>query len=173
MRTYLTATALVVATALGAPVSAQTIVLVRHAEKADTSADPALSDAGQARAALLASALQGARVSAVITSPLNRTRSTGEPTAKAAGVTALSISMDGGQAAHVARVAAQARAAGPRDTVLIVGHSNTMPEIARALGDPNPQALTECDFDRMTVIQLGPDAPRAVHARYGAPSTSC
>ena len=32
------------------PVLAQTVILVRHAEKVDASADPLLSEAGQARA---------------------------------------------------------------------------------------------------------------------------
>ncbi|MDP3747920.1 MAG: histidine phosphatase family protein [Phenylobacterium sp.] len=156
-----------------APAYAQTIVIVRHGEKADASSDPALSSAGEARALALASALKAARVTAVIATPLKRTRSTAQPTAAAAGLTVTNIGFDGGQPTHVAAVTALARQAPATATVLVVGHSNTVPEIARALGDADPQPLTECDFDRMTVIQLGAGAPKVVHARYGAPTSAC
>ncbi|WP_332772361.1 histidine phosphatase family protein [Phenylobacterium sp.] len=171
MRTSLIAlaAALISATSAGA----QTVVIVRHGEKVDTSSDPALSSAGEARAAALAAALRGAGVSTVIATPLKRTRSTAQPTAAAAGLTVTSIGFDGGQPTHVAAVAALARQAPATATVLVVGHSNTVPEIARALGDADPQPLTDCDFDRMTVIQLGAGAPKVVHARYGAPTSAC
>ncbi len=156
-----------------APVFAQTVVIVRHGEKADASSDPALSSAGEARAKALAAALKHARLAAVIATPLNRTRSTGQPAASGAGLTVTSIGFDGGQAAHVGAVATLARQAPEAATVLVVGHSNTVPEIARALGDADPQPLTECDFDRMTIIQLGAGAPRVVHAGYGAPTSAC
>lgn len=155
------------------PVCAQTVVIVRHGEKADASSDPALSRAGEARAAALAAALKDARLAAVIATPLKRTRSTAQPAAAAAGLTVASVGFDGGQPAHAQAVAALARQAPEAATVLVVGHSNTVPEIARALGDTDPQPLTECDFDRMTIIQLGPGGPRVVHARYGAPTSAC
>ena len=55
MKRLLLAAALSLLTAASA--MAQTVYLVRHAEKADASADPVLSEAGQARAAALAAAL--------------------------------------------------------------------------------------------------------------------
>ena len=48
MKHLLLAAALSLVAAL--PAMAQTVVIVRHAEKADASADPLLSEAGQARA---------------------------------------------------------------------------------------------------------------------------
>ena len=167
------ACAALIAAIAGAAAQAQTVVIVRHGEKADQSADPVLSQAGVDRAAALASSLAGARVSAVLTSSLQRTRLTGQPAAAAAGVLVNPIGMEGGGPAHVARVAAAVRRAAPGATVLVVGHSNTVPEIARALGDADPQVLTDCDYDRMTVIQLGKGRPKVMHGRYGAPSTSC
>lgn len=155
--------------------TAQTVILVRHAEKADDSKDPDLSPAGLARAEALARALAGARLSRVLTTPLKRTVQTGFPAALATGLTPTSVSLAGGAAAHAARVAAAAREAPEDAVVLVVGHSNTVPDIARALGDPDPEPLGDCDYDRMTILVLGePGAPaKAVHARYGAASPAC
>ncbi|MES2343268.1 MAG: phosphoglycerate mutase family protein [Pseudomonadota bacterium] len=155
------------------PAQAQTVVLVRHGEKAVATGDSDLSAAGQARAQALAQALAGARVSLVLATPLKRTAQTARPTAEAAGVPIVAIGFDGGDAAHVQRVAARARQAPAGATVLIVGHSNTVAQIARALGDPAPAPLTDCDYDQLTVLQLDGPAARAVHSRYGAPTQSC
>lgn len=152
---------------------AQTIVIVRHGEKAFPNGDPDLSDAGQARAKALAAALSGARVAAVLATPLKRTQQTGQPTAAAAGVAIQTIALDGGVPAHAQRVAEAARKVSKDATVLIVGHSNTIGEIARALGDTAPSAVTDCDYDLMTIIDLDAPSPSAIHVRYGAPTQAC
>jgi broad specificity phosphatase PhoE len=161
------------ASLLAGTASAQTVVIVRHGERAGPGRDPELSPAGQARAEALARALAGARVVAVLATPLKRTQQTAQPTARSAGVAVGTVTLDGGEAAHVQEVAERARKAPADGAVLIVGHSNTVAEIARALGDPAPQPIADCDFDRMTVLQLGGPAPRVVHARYCEPSPSC
>lgn len=152
-----------------APAAAQTVVLVRHAEKVDDSADPALSDAGQARAEALAAALAGAGPTHVFTSPLQRTRLTAAPAAAAHGVTIQPIGFEDGGAAHVAAVAAQVRAAPADAVVLVVGHSNTVPLIARALGHEAAD-MPECEYDRLIVLDLDGDRTTAVVGRYGAPA---
>jgi len=162
------------ATLVAAPALAQTVVIVRHGEKAAPTGDVDLSAAGQARAQALAQALAGARVTVVLATPLKRTQQTAQPAAQAAGVAVTPVAFDGGDAAHIQRVAAQVRQAPDSATVLIVGHSNTVADIARALGDASPQPITDCDYDRMTVLQLnGAAAPKALHTRYGAPTQSC
>ena len=155
------------------PALAQTVVIVRHGEKVSPDGDPDLSAAGQARAQALAASLAEAKVSMVLATPLKRTQQTGQPAADAAGLKVVPIALDGGAAAHAQRVADAARKAPAGATVLIVGHSNTVTDIAQALGDPAPETLTDCDYDHMTVIQLGGAAPKAIHARYGAPTQAC
>jgi len=152
---------------------AQTVILVRHAEKVDASADPALSEAGGLRALALSQILADAGVTGVLTTPLIRTRETGRPTAQAAGLTLTEISLDGGVSAHAARVAEAVRAASSQDVILVVGHSNTVPAIAAALGDPSPEALGDCDYDRLLVLALGDGSTRVVRGRYGEPGVSC
>ncbi len=43
-------------------------------------------------------------------------------------------------------------ACGMYDTVLVVGHSNTMPALLRALGDPNELKLSRDEYDLLMVI---------------------
>jgi broad specificity phosphatase PhoE len=150
---------------------AQTVVLVRHAEKVDDSADPVLSEAGQARAQALAMVLADAHPGHVFTSPLQRTRLTAAPTAGFHSVTVEPISLEGGGAAHVAAVAARVRALPDDAVVLVVGHSNTIPQIAWALGYTAAPDMPECEYDRLTVLDLNGDSTRAVVGRYGAPTT--
>lgn len=158
---------------VAAPALAQTVIIVRHGEKAAPTGDPDLSPAGQARAQALARALVSARVSVVLATPAKRTQQTAQPTAQAAGVPVVSIAFDGATP-HAQRVADRARQAAASATVLVVGHSDTVADIARALGDPAPELLNDCDYDKMTVLQLGgPGPPKAVHTRYGAPAQSC
>ncbi|WP_425995566.1 histidine phosphatase family protein [Caulobacter sp. DWR1-3-2b1] len=153
---------------------AQTVVIVRHGEKVAPKGDPDLSAAGRARAQALAQALSGARIAMVLATPLKRTQQTAQPAAQAAGVTVVPAPFDGGDAAHAQRLAGQARTAPTDATVLIVGHSNTVADIAKALGDTAAQAPTDCEYDQITVIQLaGSAAPKVVHARYGVPTPAC
>lgn len=166
--------ALVVAVALliATPAAAQTVVLVRHAEKADASPDPVLSGAGQARARALAAALSGAGLDHILVTPLRRTGLTAAPVAAVAGLTPEPTPLGASTEAHLAAVAARVRAAGPDETVLVVGHSNTIPVIVRALtadwGTGPAADMADCEYDRLTVLEL--QARTVLTARYGAPS---
>lgn len=169
MKRLLLATALSWLTATSA--MAQTVYLVRHAEKADASADPVLSEAGQARAGVLALALADAHPGYVFTSPLQRTRLTAAPTAEFHSVSVEPISLEGGGEVHVAAVAARVRALPDDAVVLVVGHSNTVPLIARALGYADAADMPECEYDRMTVLHLNASAVHGEVSRYGTPTT--
>ncbi len=149
-----------------------TIYLVRHAEKASTPADdPALDSLGQARARSLADALKDAGVRRVVVTQYRRTGLTAAPLASAAGVTPIVVDTRMGGAAHVKAVADSARAA-RGESVLVVGHSNTIPLIVRELGG-TAEPLTDDDYDDLFIVLIPPSgAVRTVHARYGAPHSS-
>ncbi|HVL40827.1 MAG TPA: phosphoglycerate mutase family protein [Brevundimonas sp.] len=169
MKRLLLAAAVSLLTATSA--MAQTVYLVRHAEKADASADPVLSEAGQERAATLAAAMTDVHPGHIFTSPLQRTRLTAEPTAAYHSVTIEPVGFDGGAAAHVAAIAERVRALPDDAVVLIVGHSNTVPLIARALGYAEAADMPECEYDRMTMLHLAGDETHSQVTRYGAPTT--
>ncbi len=169
MKRLLLATGLSLLTAGSA--MAQTVILVRHAEKVDASADPLLSEAGQRRAMDLAVALSDADLTHVFTSPLQRTILTARPAAEAHAINPETISFEGGTEAHILRIAERIRALPDDAVVLVVGHSNTVPLIARALGETGPSEMADCEYDRLTVISVEDhgDSP-AVIGRYGEPA---
>ena len=141
-----------------------TVILVRHAEKAASTTmtnDVPLSDAGRARAAELARVLAGTHIDAIYTTQFARTKQTAEPLAKAHGVNP--IVADPAQMADIVRT----KHAG--QTVVIVGHSNTTPDVIRALGIASPPAIADSEFDDLFIVTLAPGVtPKLIALRYGA-----
>lgn len=171
------ASALLLAAAFAAaPAAAQdstVVVVVRHAEKAPpaTDRDPALSEAGQARARALAEVVRGMGIDAALVTQLRRTRLTAEPAAAEAGIAPRVVPVGGApveaHAREVARVAAEAHAG---RTVLVVGHSNTVPLILHALGAPPMPELCEGEYAHLFVVVLRPGAPAELRrTTFGAP----
>jgi broad specificity phosphatase PhoE len=144
------------------------VLLVRHAEKAAQPAqDPPLTDAGSARARALVAVARDAGVKSIISTQYLRTRNTAEPTAAALSITPEIVNA-GPMPQHAKAVADQVmKHAG--ETVLVVGHSNTIPAIVGALGAPQPRDLCDSEYDQLFVVVIG-DAgpPRLIRSRYGA-----
>jgi broad specificity phosphatase PhoE len=170
MRRLVRFSLLAAALATAAPLAAQdstVVVLVRHAEKAPVEGnDPPLSEAGQARAVALVQALQGMRFDAAIATERQRTQLTARPLLQQQGLTPEIVGLGG---AHVDSVAAAVRRHAGR-TVLVVGHSNTVPRIINSLGGPRMRDLCEPEFSHLYVMVLKDGAaPRLEHRSYGAP----
>jgi broad specificity phosphatase PhoE len=165
MRHIFAALVLVVSSAVA--VAAEPVIfLVRHAERADAGmaaakmagSDPDLSGAGIARANALAAMLKDARITAVVTTEYKRTRQTGEPAAKAAGLSLTVI-----ESKNSAAVIEKLKSA--QGNVLVVGHSNTVPELLKGLGVTEPVTIAEDEFDALFVVTRG--APSTlVRLRY-------
>lgn len=150
-----------------------TIILVRHAEKAQSpSSDPPLAPAGQLRAQVLASDLSDAGVTAIFTSEFQRTQQTAEPLAAARGVAPRVIAIGTGTPQQNADAIVQDLLASNRgQTVLVVGHSNTVPLIINGLGVAGVISIPENDFDNLFIVTKPARGPaRLVRAQYGAPS---
>ena len=124
-----------------------TILLVRHAPKLDDSSDPPLSEAGAARARDLASLLEGAGVTAIYTTQYHRTIDTAAPLAKATGVESAIV-----PGKETAALVERLRASAPEDLILVVGHSNTIPEILSALGCKEVIAIADDQYDDLFVV---------------------
>jgi broad specificity phosphatase PhoE len=141
-----------------------TVVLIRHAERG-AGADPALTPAGQARASLLAGMLQDANLGAVYVTDTQRSRQTGTPAAQAAGLQPTLYN-----ASDAAALAATIRTNHPGRTVLVVAHSNTVDDIATALGSAGVTELTDTQFDRMFILSRSWCGTRLLRLRYGTPT---
>lgn len=148
---------------------ATVVVVVRHAEKGnDDPRDPALSPDGEARAKALAATLAGAGLDAVYATQYRRTRQTAAPAADAAGLPVQVRPIDADNAAgYGASLLREIRALPAGSTVLVVGHSNTVPLLVEAFAGTAGPAMPESEFDRYTVVVLPADgAPRVLTARY-------
>jgi broad specificity phosphatase PhoE len=134
------------------------VFAVRHAEKAaDGSADPALTPEGVARAASLARILRDAGVTVVYSTPTTRTRTTARPLG-------LPVTEDASAPEVLAkRILKENRG----KNVLVVGHSNTVPVLLKALGVSTPPPIGDNDFDNLFVVVV-PDkgAARLVRLHY-------
>lgn len=151
-------------------VSPVTVVVVRHAEKADDGTeDPDLSEAGRARSLALAEALAGTPVAAIYTTQLQRAVATAQPLAAQAGVTVSIRPITAGEAeAHTDRLVEEILANHNGETVVVVGHSNTVPLIVVALSGLDTAVMTECEYDHFYLVSAtGPGQGTVIHARYG------
>lgn len=146
------------------------VILVRHAEKAAEPAnDPPLTPAGVQRARDLAAALKEAGVDAVVTTQFERTRATAAPLVAQLGITPQVVRASGSTASHAQEVAAAVRALPAGQTVLVVGHSNTIPSIIAALGGPRLPDLCDPQYATLFVLSLDALPPSLVRASYGVP----
>ncbi len=139
-----------------------TIFLVRHAEKAAgegvDAKDPDLSEAGRARAESLSSILKDVSLTAVYATEFKRTQQTAAPAARAAAIEVTTVASE-----DIDSLVAKLK---ERDgNVLVVGHSNTLPEIMKALGVFDSVTDDEADYDNLFVLVPG-SPPQLLRLHY-------
>jgi phosphohistidine phosphatase SixA len=151
--------------AIPADLAAQgAVILVRHAERADAGmvappgADPDLSEAGLARAQALAAALKDAGIARIFVSKYKRTAQTAAPLATLLGLKPVVLPPEDAEALR------QALQSGSGN-VLVIGHSNTLPPLLKALGVTDPVTIPETEFDNLFVVMPGA-RPSLLRLRY-------
>jgi broad specificity phosphatase PhoE len=135
-----------------------TIFIVRHAEKADASKDPDLSEAGRARAEALATTLRDANINSIYATEFKRTQQTAAPLAKALGITVTVLPLQD-SAALIAKLRAL------NGNALVVGHGNTIPDLLKALGISEPINIADNDYDNLFALVLD-EKPRLIRLHY-------
>jgi len=154
---------------------ATTVFLVRHAEKAaEPRADPPLLESGNTRAQELARMLGPVGIKAIYTSQYLRTRQTAEPLAKHLGITpvTLQIKMNPARPKEISeqsyRDIVEKIFEHPGDAALVVGHSNTVPEVIKMLGGDVAPVIDEKNFDDLFVVTVyAKGKAKVAHLKYG------
>ncbi len=137
-----------------------TVYLVRHAEKAAApAADPPLTEAGTKRAEELARTFGKAGIKTISTSQFQRTKQTAEPLAKQLGInnTVIPVKMDSMNTRQLSpdylKQISDLISSSAGD-VLIVGHSNTVPELIKALGGDIVPTIDDATYDDLFVVTV-------------------
>jgi len=146
--------------------SSTTLLIVRHADR--VAGQDALSPAGVARAQELLHVTEKAALAGIYHSDTVRARETAQPTAAALGVTPVELPAND-IAALINHINTNHRGA----TVLVIGHSNTVPLIISEAGGPTIPNLPDDEFDNFFVLERCRcwwGAAKLVNLQYGAPS---
>jgi len=130
--------------------AADIIYLTRHAEKVATGSDPSLSDAGKLRATNIAAMLQKAKINAIYSTSYNRTLETAAPLSEliAVGVQSYNPSALNDFSTELKTLVGN---------TLVVGHSNTTPDLVTLLGGDAGTAIDESEYDRLYQLIFNQD----------------
>jgi phosphohistidine phosphatase SixA len=153
-----------------------TVFLIRHAEREDEPRqDPPLSKLGAARAEALARLLSTAGVKAIFTSQYARTKQTAEPLATKFGLTVTPFTLKTNPA-NPRQIAEESTAevtnkilehAG--QSVLVIGHSNSIPDVIKMLGGDVVPTIDEKKFDDLFIVNVyAKGKAKVVQLKYGA-----
>jgi broad specificity phosphatase PhoE len=124
--------------------AADTVFVMRHLQKAEGS-DPPLSPEGAANAQAVADMLARSGITAIFATPTRRAMETAQPLAAKLGLQVTPYD-PANPAALAAKIAAMP------GVVLIVGHSNTVPDLVARVGGKEAVALTEQDYGTVFVV---------------------
>lgn len=136
----------------------QAVILVRHAElQGAAMAEPKnlpLSEAGEARAGRLATILKDAGIVAIYVTDFLRTKQTAQALAREIGVEPTALAK-GDPRELVERI----RRSHDGQTVLLVGHTDTLPGLLQAFGHPAQTHIDAQDYGKLFVLVPKRDGP--------------
>ncbi len=139
----------------------EAVYVIRHAEKELSGDDPSITEAGKLRAAAWADMLQHAALDVVFTSDAKRTQQTGAIIASKLGLPTNSV--------HRSDTTGLIDTLGfdhEQDTVLVVGHAETIPSILEGLGTFEDVDVDQDDFANLFVLlNPGADEPKLIRIR--------
>ena len=132
------------------PVQAQdsfSLYLVRHAEKKADQENPKLALCGKLRAKQLAKLLSHTKIKKVYSTSYRRTMETATPFAQQQKLAIKQYSP-----AKLDQFAQQLLK--QRENVLVVGHSNTTPQLAALLSEQDVASITEEEYSHLYQVQV-------------------
>lgn len=144
--------------------TATTFILVRHAEKVREGDNPILNEAGLARAAELSRVLKNIPLSAIYSTNYSRTTQTAEPVAADHQLPIYIYN-----ASALEAFAAEALEKHHKGVLLVVGHSNTTPDLLNVLTGTNDYTdIPETEYDNLFLVSVFEKGRAQVyHLKYG------
>ena len=153
-----------------------TVFVIRHAEREDEpKQDPPLSKIGITRSEALARLLSTAGIKAIFTSQYARTKQTAEPLATKLGLTVTPFTLKTNPA-NPRQITEESTAevtnkilehAG--QSVLVIGHSNSIPDVIKMLGGDVVPTIDEKKFDDLFIVNVyAKGKAKVVQLKYGA-----
>lgn len=150
-----------VALALSSRALAQTVFVVRHAEKISES-DQRLTEAGRERARRLSKMLGSSGIRAIYATDTERAKDTAKPLSDDLKIPITTYDVGKGMAKGALDASEFASSLrrdhtnpNPNDAVLVVGHSNTLPAILKALGCRDEVTIAAQQYDDLFVVVPG------------------
>lgn len=145
------------------------IYLVRHAEK-DTGKNPPLTLAGRERAGDLLRKLKNKNVQRIYTTPYRRTIMTGDSMRIQLGIDTAQYAADTLSESLIKTIIAKGDVG---KTILVIGHSNTLPALVRKLGvkEFELKELPETEFDNLFLVTYK-KRPKLKTSKYGKVSAA-
>jgi broad specificity phosphatase PhoE len=142
-----------------------TIIVLRHAEKESTGTDPNLNSDGILRADELKRILANVPVKAIYSTPFNRTRQTVQPLAAEKGITTEEYATSKSYSQLVKDISL----ANKGRVVVLVGHSNTVPDILKELSNNSfTITMSEDQYDNLFIVNLHENlSPKVTALKYG------
>ena len=141
-----------------------TVILVRHAEKAGPTGDVPLSDAGRERAKELKRVVSSMGVTAIYVTQYLRTQQTAEPLAESLKIKPTVLGTTTTYPEDLVKDIEKNHAG---ETVVVVSHSNLLPDVLRALGITDPPTIGDNQYDDLFIVTKVGTAPILWPLRYG------
>ena len=145
-----------------------TVILIRHGERQNprgANPDPRLNTAGKARAKKLIHVAGQSGIKAIYNSHFARSRETAQPLAAHLGLSP--IVMD-----EPPQIRSDILSNHIGQTVMVVGHSDTVPDLINRLGAGSVSAIDENEFDNLFIVKVfGQESASVTRLKYGNPSS--
>jgi broad specificity phosphatase PhoE len=136
----------------------RSVIVMRHAERLDSSSDSPLSKVGEASAARLVSQFKYLGIKAIFVTEFARTAQTAEPLARSLGLKPIVV-----PAADPASLVQRLRSQHANDVVLVIGHSNTIPRILKDLGAKEEVVITDDQYNDVYIFTPGSSVLLRLH----------
>ncbi len=145
------------------------IFALRHANRASDGSD-ALSEVGKARARLLARMLARSGIKNAYCSDAKRAQDTIAPLKALLGEALTVHKFKLCSNDHEQEIVTAVRALPADSTAVVIGHSDTIGPIIKALTNKVIDPIGENEFDKLFVVSIPTGSPRVTLLKYGEPT---